>query len=127
VSIFRIAERETSKIAYPEDFSCEDFDGQDEQPTTPVQPTVIVMRKDRAEEKGLPQAWRDLRDEPLPLVVCRDAAEVRERLQAEYPHAFREVAMLTQDLRSGEPARMKPTLLLSQPGTGKSRIVRRLA
>ena len=35
--------------------------------------------------------------------------------------------MLTQDLRSGEPARIKPTLLLSQPGTGKTRIIRRLA
>jgi ATP-dependent Lon protease len=93
----------------------------------PAAPSVVVMRKDRAEEKGLPQAWKDLRDVALPLVVCRDAAEVRERLQYEYPHAFREVAMLTQDLRSGEQARMKPTLLLSQPGTGKSRIVRRLA
>ncbi|WP_368507710.1 AAA family ATPase [Bradyrhizobium lupini] len=103
----------------------------DEQPEMtepdPAAPTVVVMPKDRAEEKGLPQAWKDLRDEPLPLVVCRDAAEVRERLQDEYPHAWREVAMLTQDLRSGEPARIKPSLLLSQPGTGKTRLIRRLA
>ncbi|CUT13434.1 AAA ATPase central region [Bradyrhizobium sp.] len=105
----------------------------DEQPEStepcldPVAPTVVVMPKGRAEEKGLPQAWKDLRDEPLPLVVCRDAAEVRERLQEEYPYAWREVAMLTQDLRSGEPARIKPTLLLSRPGIGKTRLIRRLA
>ncbi len=103
----------------------------DEQPELtepdPAAPTVVVMRKDRAEEKGLPQAWKDLRDEPLPLVVCRDAAEVRQRLQDEYPHAWREVATLTQDLRSGEPARLKPTILLGPPGAGKSRLARRFA
>ncbi|MGY0571914.1 hypothetical protein ACTGJ9_013330 [Bradyrhizobium sp. RDM12] len=123
VSIFRIAEREADKLTYADDFPTTDLTEQKEPPA----PTVVVLRKDRAEEKGLPQAWRDLRDEPLPLVVCRDAAAVREQLQAEYPHAHREVAMLTQDLRSGEPVRIKPTLLLSQPGTGKTRLIRRLA
>jgi hypothetical protein len=127
VSIFRIAERETSAITYAEDFPYPDFAAREEQPPAPEQPTVVVMRKDRAEERGLPQAWRDLRDVALPLVVCGDAAAVRERLQEEYPHAFREVAMLTQDLLSGEPVRIKPTLLLSQPGTGKTRMIRRLA
>ncbi|RXH16924.1 AAA family ATPase [Bradyrhizobium guangzhouense] len=129
LSIFRIAERETARITYAEDFPLQDFEAQEEQPPAPApaQPTVVVMRKELADEKGMPQAWKDLRDESLPLVVCHDAPEVRERLQAEYPHAIREVAMLTQDLRSGEPVRITPTILLSQPGTGKSRMIRRLA
>ncbi|MCS3893303.1 hypothetical protein M2171_002436 [Bradyrhizobium japonicum USDA 38] len=98
-----------------------------EQSNPPSGPTVVVMRGDRAEERGLPQAWRDLRDQALPLVVCRDAAEVRERLQEEYPHAFREISMLTHDLRSEEPAKIRNTILLSPPGFGKTRLVRRLA
>lgn len=93
----------------------------------PAGPTVVVMRGDRAEERGLPQTWKDLRDVALPLVVCDDAMWVREKLQEEHPHAFREIAMLTQDLRDDEPVRMRPILLLSQPGTGKTRLIRRLA
>ncbi|MCG2643765.1 MULTISPECIES: AAA family ATPase [Bradyrhizobium] len=118
VSTFRIAVRETAEILYDE---------QEEQQPEPAQPTVVVMRKDRADEKGMPQAWKDLRDESLPLVLCKDAAKVRELLQAEYPHAVREIAMLTQDLRSGEPVRIRPTILLSPPGTGKTRMIRKLA
>jgi MoxR-like ATPase len=88
---------------------------------------VVVMRKDRAEERGLPQPWRDLRDQALPLVVCDDAERVRKTLQAEYPHAWEAIGLLTQDLRSGEPVRIKNTILLSPPGFGKSRLVRRLS
>jgi hypothetical protein len=125
VSVFRISERGTAQNTYDEVDDTPMPDAAEDQ--APAAPSVVVMRKDRAEERGLPQAWRDLRDVALPLVVCRDAAAVREQLQDEYPHACREVAMLTQDLRSGEPARIKPTLLLSAPGTGKTRLVRRLA
>ena len=132
VSIFRIAERETANKSYevedtPMPPEADEESAPTPAPAEPSAPSVIVIRKDRVEERGLPQAWRDLRDIALPLVICEDARMVRERLQFEYPHAWREIAMLTQDLRSGEPARMKPTLLLSQPGTGKSRLVRRLA
>lgn len=123
----RLADKDEIYDRYLKQQEADEAEASAEPAPEPAGPTVVVMRKDRAEEKGLPQAWKDLRDEPLPLVVCRDAADVRERLQQEYPHAWREVAMLTQDLRSGEPARIKPTLLLSQPGTGKTRLVRRLA
>ncbi|MCG2645198.1 MULTISPECIES: AAA family ATPase [Bradyrhizobium] len=130
-SIFRIADMKTAGHEY-HSAPLAEFDGDPSllslKESRPVGPSVVVMRKDRAEERGLPQGWKDLRDQALPLVICRDAAEVRERLQDEYPHAWREVAMLTQDLRSGEPVRIKPTLLASrQPGTGKTRLVRRLA
>lgn len=131
-SIFRICAKLADKdeiYARHTEIAEPDTDPFPESPSTapPAGPTVVVMRKDRAEEKGLPQAWTELRDVALPLVVCRDAAEVRERLQGEYPHAWREVSMLTQDLRNGEPVRIKPTLLLSRPGTGKTRLIRRLA
>lgn len=68
-----------------------------------------------------------MRDRALSLVVCKDAALVRERLREEYPHAWREVALLTQDLRDGQPVRVRPMLLTGPPGCGKSRLVRRLS
>ncbi|UQE03482.1 MULTISPECIES: AAA family ATPase [Bradyrhizobium] len=128
VSIFRIAERETASCTYEDsgDFPLPEPDPEPED-LRPAPPTVVVMPARHAEEKGLPQAWKDLRDQPLPLVVCDDATWVREKLQDEYPHAYREIALLTQDLRDDEPVRMRPTLLLSPPGFGKTRVVRRLA
>jgi ATP-dependent Lon protease len=124
VSIFRIAERETA-----DDFDDEGVPPDPEplrKPSPP--PGVVVMRGRFAEERGLPLAWRDLRDEHLPLVLCEDAARVREKLREEYPHAHREIDLLTQDLRDGQAVRMRPTLLVSpETGMGKSRLVGRLA
>jgi len=123
-SIFRIAERETSGVSLDDS---RDLCSSVIVPDRPRPPTVVVMRKDHSDEKGLSQAWRDLRDRALPLVVCRDAARVREELREEFPHAFHEIGLLTQDLRNGEPVQIKPTILLSAPGAGKSRLVRRAA
>lgn len=123
-SIFRIAERETA-----DDFDDEGIppDPAPHRKPSPS-PSIVVMRGQFAEERGLPLAWRDLRDEHLPLVVCEGAARVREKLREEYPHAHREIDLLTQDLRDGQPVRMRPTLLVSsESGMGKSRLVGRLA
>lgn len=140
VSIFRIAAVETSGVD-------SDVDDLDPQPSPPPRwtsigviasvdqmlgpefkgPTVVVMPHAAAEERGLPTPWRELRDVALPLVVCRDVSRIRDVLRAEYPHAWSAVGMLLQDLREGEPAQMRPTILLGQPGSGKSRLVRRLA
>lgn len=124
VSIFRVAERETTG-----DF---DDEGIPPDPAPPRKPSpapgVVVMPGKSAEERGLPLAWRDLRDERLPFVLCDDAARVRKALREEYPHAHREIDILTQDLRDGQPVRMRPTLLVSpEAGMGKSRLVGRFA
>jgi ATP-dependent Lon protease len=135
VSAFRIAAVETSAGGT-------DVDDQGDLSSTPPRrmskgveqalapeikgPTVVVMPKALAEERGLPTAWRELRDEALPLVVCRNVARIRDALRAEYPHAWSAVSLLLQDLRDGRPVRMRPTLLLGPPGSGKSRLVRRL-
>ena len=126
---FKVAEAALAKQRDGSAATVFDFPLPDEEPEpeVPTGPSVVVICGDRVVEKGLPHAWKDLLDEKLPLVVCRDAVVVRERLVLEYPHAVREVAMLTQDLRSGEPVRIKPTILLGPPGGGKSRLVRRFA
>jgi hypothetical protein len=93
----------------------------------PEGPAILVMTEAPVEKKHLPDVWKRLDGADVPLVVCRDAYAVRQALEAEYPHARAAVATLTQDLRDGEPVRTRPTLLVGPPGSGKSRLVRRLA
>jgi hypothetical protein len=96
-------------------------------PTRSRSPSVVVMRGRNAEQRGLPTAWRNLRDKKLPLVVANDVARIRDTLHREFPHALQTVNLMTRDLREGQPVRLQPMLLLGQPGSGKSRLVRRLA
>jgi hypothetical protein len=93
----------------------------------PQRPSVIVMPGAHAEERGLPQAWRDLRDQALPLVVARDVHLTRAALVREFPHAEQAITLLTRDLREHQPVRMQPMILVGEPGGGKSRLVRKLA
>jgi len=135
VSIFRIAAVETTLPPVADDNDDESYDPS----AAPLPPTfmkkmmklqgpsVVVMRAALAAEKGLPAAWKEMRDLPVRLVVARDVADVRELLQQEFPHAHNAVTLLTRDLRDGEPLRMQPLLLIGPPGSGKSRLVRRLA
>lgn len=90
-------------------------------------PSVVVMRGKHAEERGLPAAWKEMRDKPLPLVVARDVHLIRAALEIEFPHAEQAIALLTRDLRDGQPVRMRPMILVGDPGGGKSRLVRKLA
>lgn len=90
-------------------------------------PSVVVMTGKGAVERGMPQAWKDLRDQALELVVARDIERVRATLHREFPHAHVAVKALTRDLREGKPVRTQPMILVGDPGTGKSRLVRRFA
>jgi ATP-dependent Lon protease len=62
----------------------------------------------------------------LKFAMTAPLAPVRATLLSEYPHAASAVDLLLRDLREGQPVRMKPMVLVGPPGTGKSRIVRRL-
>jgi ATP-dependent Lon protease len=90
----------------------------------PLPNTVVVMP---TAPETLQQAWKPLLGEAMPLVVATDVAGVRRRLHAEYPHATRVIDGLLRDVREDKPVRLQPTLLLGPPGTGKSRLVRRVA
>lgn len=91
-------------------------------------PTLVVMPKAKAAKlKGDHSAWKEILDAPLPLVVASDLAAVRATLHAEYPHATTAVDLLLRDLREGQPVRQKPAILCGSPGSGKSRLIRRMA
>lgn len=132
-SIFRIAFLATAFPSLPDDNDDESHDSS----AAPLMrkkmmklhggPSVVVMRGANAVERGLPAAWKEMRDQPVRLVVARDVSDVRDFLQREFPHAQHAVTLLTRDLREGEPLRMQPALLVGPPGSGKSRLVRRFA
>jgi ATP-dependent Lon protease len=90
----------------------------------PLPNTVVVMK---TAPETLQQAWKPILAKELPLVVARDVVGVRARLHAEYPHAVRVIDALLRDVREDKPVRFQPTILVSPPGTGKSRLVRRVA
>jgi ATP-dependent Lon protease len=91
-------------------------------------PTLVVMPKAKcAKLKADHAAFKEILDVALPLVRARDLATVRATLHAEYPHAVTAVDLLLRDLCEGEPIRMKPAILVGSFGSGKSRIIRRMA
>jgi ATP-dependent Lon protease len=71
--------------------------------------------------------WKTLVGKRLPFVMAPDVDQVRSTLRQEYPHAWPAIDLLTRGLREGQPVKMKPAILLGDPGSGKSRLARRLA
>ncbi|MBN9007555.1 MAG: AAA family ATPase [Rhizobiales bacterium] len=124
VSMFRIAAVDTR----PSAIGIDDPDVATDSPQQPEVkgPSVVVMKKPGAVTKGLPNDWKDMIGQAIQLVVCADAAAVRRDLYAEYPHATQAIDLLTRDMRDGQPVRLRPALLVGPPGSGKSRLVRRL-
>jgi len=66
--------------------------------------------------KSLPLLSRDM----------HELADASATLAAEFPHAVPVVDGLLADVEPGKPIRLRPTVLLGDPGGGKSRLARRL-
>ena len=125
VSIFRIADLETKGDP--------DFDEQPAvsfapNPKKQLGPTLVVMPKSKATKlNNFHATYKDILDAALPLVVARDVQGIRLSLQREFPHATVAIDLMLRDLREGQPVALKPICLVSAPGAGKSRLVRRVA
>jgi ATP-dependent Lon protease len=92
------------------------------------EPGLVVMPKDTATKLVAETSeWKTMIGKKLPFVMVTDVNQVRSKLRLEYPHAWTSIELLTKDLRDGQPVRIKPVILLGDPGSGKSRLVRRLA
>jgi len=62
----------------------------------------------------------------LPLVRTPDLGPVRYQLAGEFPHAAHMIDAILADLAGRRSVRLRPTLLVGDPGGGKSRLARRL-
>jgi hypothetical protein len=70
--------------------------------------------------------------DPLPLPTLPDLDALEAALKGEFPYAEQAVAMIVKDLRlrarwGRREMHLKPLLIIGPPGTGKSRLARRLA
>lgn len=62
----------------------------------------------------------------LPLTPVPDSTAVLERLSAEFPHAEQQIAIVLADLVGRSSVQLRPTIMVGMPGSGKSRLARRL-
>lgn len=91
-------------------------------------PTMIVMPKEKASKlNNYNKPFEAVLGKELPLVLARNLADAQRRLGYEFPHAEAALQTLFRDLREGEPAKFKPTILLGQSGSGKTRLVRKIS
>jgi ATP-dependent Lon protease len=131
VSIFRIADVETQRDVDVDDQpdprgELREMAGSAS--ATRGAPTLVVMPKSKASKlNSFQTAYKDLVDAALPLVVVRDVARIRAELHAEFPHAVTAVDLMVRDLREARTFFFKPICLVGAPGSGKSRMVRKLA
>ncbi|MEA2910312.1 MAG: ATP-dependent Lon protease [Bradyrhizobium sp.] len=89
----------------------------------PAAAAVQAIKNSRVAK--LPSEFRDLAGRPMPLSAARDPVGAREALIAEFPYAAAAIDGLLAGIVDGRPIRMRPTLLLGEPGGGKSRLCRR--
>jgi hypothetical protein len=80
-----------------------------------------------AGDPKLPAPYKALVGCQTTLVMTPDLRAIRETLRTEYPHAHAAIDMLLLDLRPDEPVAFRPFLLVGNPGSGKSRLIRRLS
>jgi hypothetical protein len=93
--------------------------------------SVIVLREIGGTSfsttaKEVRQEFQHLLRESLPLVAIPNLAKIRSALVAEYPYAVTAVDILLSDLAARQTVKFKPTLFCGPPGSGKTRLVRRL-
>lgn len=91
---------------------------------------VVLARIGSPESAGgrdAAKALESILGKTLPLVRLSDyeIRTAREMLCKEYPHAHAMIKELLKDLRPGEPVRVRPTVLVGDPGVGKSSLARR--
>lgn len=71
--------------------------------------------------------FKDIAGKRLPFALAPDIARVRATLRDEFPHATAQIDVLLSGLTEGDPIRMRHTLVVSPPGSGKTRLCVRIA
>jgi ATP-dependent Lon protease len=97
------------------------------EPEVPAVPCAMVMQRPVAKLTVENAAFNTLIDRWMALALAPDVVKMRATLVAEYPHAVGAIDLLMRDLRTGQPIRLNPMVIVGPPGNGKSRLVRRFA
>jgi ATP-dependent Lon protease len=90
-------------------------------------PCAMVMQRPVGKLTVENAAFNPLIDRWMALKLAPDLQAMRATLVAEYPHAVGAIDLLMRDLRTGQPIRLNPMVIVGPPGNGKSRLVRRFA
>jgi hypothetical protein len=117
-------EASSPKVATPVDTTIPD-----PQVSEPVPPNhVIVARIDQKDFQNLKfiEPVRHVLNKALPLIETPALDRVRNTLTAEFPYAVGVVDFVLSDLIGRPTVRLRPLLLVGEPGGGKSRFARRL-
>ena len=127
-SVRRQIERQT-EAARPKDPPPVDVTAPAPPVNEPVAPNhLIVARIEQTELKNLKfiDPVRHVLNNALPLVETPPLDRVRTTLATEFPYAVDVVDFVLSDLIGRPTVRLRPLLLVGEPGGGKSRFARRL-
>ncbi|PZQ14295.1 MAG: hypothetical protein DI565_12815 [Ancylobacter novellus] len=98
--------------------------------TRMLKTAVLVVKRSAVSEvvlKDLPGSLKSILGIHLSPKTAAALEHVREAMLHEFPHAGSVVDALMEGLADGQPLRLRPAVLVGEPGGGKSRLVRSFA
>jgi hypothetical protein len=97
----------------------------------PTAPGIVVVPKldtgGSTHRRDLIKAWIGISGMPIPLVLKSDVAAQRDSLVSKWPHAETIIDIILGDLVPRDAIGFRPTVLVGEPGSGKTTLVRAIA